>query len=281
MLPKGVTHIKGSKKGPKVGLIACTHGDETIGLHAFRKLKTYLKSHPLIKGEIFLITNNLKAKESKNRYCDINMNRLPPNALAQKNPKASELKRLQKLFPIMQDLDYVLDLHSTSTMAEPMVIILNQKIPQIAKTLGIQTIVCNMQKIQKGRPFISFCGNSKAVRLGIECGIHNSTEAKKVVHTASMNFLEKIGIIQGKKSSKKWPKSTLYKVSGSIVAPGKEYRLVRNFKPFELLTKGSIILQKEDGGKVTIAQDCHAFLPPKSRIIKYPDEELFFTIQKL
>lgn len=271
----GITIIKGSKPGPKVGIIACTHGDEPTGLSILRKLKT-LKP---VRGQLILIHNNIKATRLKKRFCDLNMNRLPTNALTQKAPTHYEVKRLQQLHTIIKDLDFALDIHTTSAMPEPFVVILNKTIPSIAKKLGIPTIISNMAKIQKDQAFISFCGGSKSVRIGIECGLHGTKEAKQTALQATMNFLSEIEIIK-KTAQAPWPRPTLFQLVGSIMAPERGYRLTRLLKPFEKLRKGEKILTKKGSTPVTIPLNCQVLLPPKTTTITYPNEELFFTIKQ-
>ena len=273
----GITIIKGSKAGPKVGIIACTHGNEPTGLSILRQLKTIKPAH----GTLILIHNNIKATRLKKRFCDLNMNRLPSNALSQKSPKQYEVKRLQQLYPILKNLDYVLDIHTTSAMPEPFVVILTKTIPTIAKKLGIPNIISNMAKIQKDKAFISFCGSSKAIRIGVECGIHGTKESRKTAQKAALNFLTEIGIIKKEKLSTTWPRPALYQLIGSIMAPQHGYKLTRLLKPFEKLKKGEHILTKKGSKPVTIPFSCQVLLPPKTTTIQYPNEELFFTIKQL
>lgn len=275
----GVTILQGSKNGPKVGIIAGTHGNETAGLSVFRKLEHQFAQNPLRKGQLVLIHNNLKATRLKKRFCDLNMNRLPSKAITQTRPKQYEIKRLQQLHPVIKDLDYVLDIHTTSAMPDPFVVILTKTVPSIAKRLGIPTIIGNMAKTQQNKAFISFCGGAKTVRVGIECGIHGTPESRETALSATINFLQEIDFIKDKSAST-WRKPTIFQLSGSVMAPARGYTLTRTLKPFEPLKKGETILLKKGFSPIKIAENCQVLLPPKNTTVQYPNEEIFFTIQQ-
>ncbi len=69
--------IEGKEKGPLIICIAALHGNEQLGIHAFRNVFSALQKHNIaIKGKLVGLCGNLPAIATSRRYIDFDMNRV-------------------------------------------------------------------------------------------------------------------------------------------------------------------------------------------------------------
>jgi predicted deacylase len=109
-----------------LAILAGVHGDERAGFLAFDRLIERLHLEPLLRGRLSLIPGNLRAagKKHPTRSAagqDLNRLFLDPNDLAAQGLEACgpDWERAQELAKLLQEVDVLLDLHSTCAPSEP------------------------------------------------------------------------------------------------------------------------------------------------------------------
>jgi succinylglutamate desuccinylase len=121
--------IEGAEPGPLVICIAAVHGNEHIGLHAFRNVFSAIQNHNIpLKGKLLGIVGNKKATQSNQRFLDYDLNRCWNDEHINKvlNPdigySAEEDEELYELIHLLEEElkgDYtdtiIVDLHATSS----------------------------------------------------------------------------------------------------------------------------------------------------------------------
>ncbi|MDH5608821.1 MAG: succinylglutamate desuccinylase/aspartoacylase family protein [Cyclobacteriaceae bacterium] len=120
--------IEGEMPGPLVICVAALHGNEQVGLHAFRNVYSAIKNHQIkFSGKLVGLAGNLKAIESNRRYIDYDLNRVwDDQSIAalldpEKPPQAEdeEFLELRSMIEAESQGDYSLkvlaDLHATSS----------------------------------------------------------------------------------------------------------------------------------------------------------------------
>lgn len=71
-----IDHIKGIKSGPTVVFFGGIHGNETAGVFALKAVFNEIRTKKIgISGEVYAISGNLGALESKQRFQDEDLNR--------------------------------------------------------------------------------------------------------------------------------------------------------------------------------------------------------------
>lgn len=101
-----------SKKTNKsIALVALTHGDEVIGLHILNEfILKILEKKLILNGDLYLILANRDAYLKNQRYLDVDLNRV----YGKKLPSTLiEEKRVQKIKPIIDKCDYIVDIHQS------------------------------------------------------------------------------------------------------------------------------------------------------------------------
>ena len=119
-----VTTIDSGKSGPHVMLSAVVHGNELCGAIAL----DYLMRHEVrpIQGKLTLAFMNVAAYESfdetnptVSRYVDEDFNRLWTREVLEGDRDSVELRRARAVRPIVDEIDYLLDIHRHSLIQAP------------------------------------------------------------------------------------------------------------------------------------------------------------------
>lgn len=119
--------IEGSEDGPLIICIAALHGNEQIGLHAFRNVFSAIQSHEIpFKGKLVGLIGNVKATMGNQRFLDYDLNRCWNDAhidavvRENKNDEAEDEELLELIQMIELETagshseTIVIDLHATS-----------------------------------------------------------------------------------------------------------------------------------------------------------------------
>ena len=136
LLPSHVWHLSDqTKAGPTTVILAGTHGDELGGIDTVRQLlkRLGLLNKPSgtfhvkgVNGNLYLGFGNPEAilRNTRSASDGLNLNRsFSINELA-KDPSVQDredLKRARELAPLLQQTDFLFDLHCTSTPSEPFI----------------------------------------------------------------------------------------------------------------------------------------------------------------
>lgn len=92
--------IKGKVPGKTSIIMAGTHGNETCGIVAFKKI---LPNLTVESGKVIFVLGNPKAIKMNTRFSELNLNRafLPAHKYSKKNKNSYEYIRAQKLKKIL------------------------------------------------------------------------------------------------------------------------------------------------------------------------------------
>lgn len=123
---------------PQIAIVGCLHGDEAIGKRVFEHYQQ--AGTPGLR----LILANTKALNKNQRFIDEDLNRCFPG-----DPNGShEQKVAAKLLPHLSDIDYVIDLHSTTSSLRmtPIVLHLSSKIRTVVNLCESYEIVLMGQR---------------------------------------------------------------------------------------------------------------------------------------
>jgi succinylglutamate desuccinylase len=198
-LPAGVRIIDSGKKGPTVGIQACTHGDEKAGLAALQFLEETFADNPqrLLHGSLILIVGNIEAMKQGKRGISADMNRsfrTDADFLANADVNSNEFMRSRELMPVLEQCDYHLDIHSTSTPSETFSITLEpdakhrhlcEHMPTSFASEGWQLVI-----VGAVMHYVEMHGGTG---LTVECGAHTNPEGAAVAVQATQQFLQMLG----------------------------------------------------------------------------------------
>lgn len=291
---RGATHVvevDSGRAGPNVGIIACTHGNEPAGLSAINYL---LSDLTLTCGKLYFIIGNPKAAEcyfdancndgkEQSRYIDCNLNRLPAiDELA--NSNVYEYKRAQELMPVLQRLDGVLDLHSTSSDAPPMLLCVDETSVKLVmdSLFPFPYIITDIEEYISGKFLIEYCEKAK-VKILAECGQHESLDASQRAIDISLAFLHRMGLVQNLKPEAMHNEVTFYRAKEAMFLPQDcgEFKLRKVIEPFEFIEKGQEVACNGNDTVATSPQEGYAIMCPETQNTLDSSEAVLFLCDKI
>lgn len=281
---RGVIRIEGAKQGPTVGLTVCTHGNEIAGLAAAKYILKHKEN--IRKGTIFIVVNNLQAAERhfkkpspKNRFIDVDLNRLSEEAMQKDSSMMYEINRAKELMPVWNRFDFAVDIHSTTLDTKPLIIAPAEGLrTEIVHGIPIHTCISNITNVQVGVPAINYYGNRTAsYAFGVECGSHKKPESFELAERTTAALLSNLEMLAVKADPQK-ENYTTYTVFDSILFPNKSYELVRVFKNFEFLKEGTVIARGAEGAVITAPVDCHTLFASRKKPSDLNSEVMFLAL---
>jgi len=274
----GIMALDSGVAGPTVAILACTHGNEPVGLDVLEYLLSDLR---LERGRLLAILVNIEAAKTDRRYIDHNMNRVPDNLAEWAGSVEGE--RLAALLPLLNEVDGgVLDLHSTSAEAPAMLICVDDHGQEMAAcpTLPFDHVLSGITPFLSGRFIIEHCANAP-LKLLAECGQHQCPEAANRGIAISLAFLRKLGMVEWHGAAEAERASNpkhFYRVKASVSLPeaaSDPFRLLQCVEPFEYLQKGQKIAC--NGNEQVVAPcDGYAIMCPKTEQVLDKREALLF-----
>lgn len=262
---KGALLLQGKKNSPMVGVTICTHGNELCGLSAAKYLIDEY-SYGNLNTTVLIVINNLVAAEkqvyglqndsSKNRFVDLNMNRLPSDLHERTSINYYEVERAIELLPIWNKFDLSLDFHSTTQDCEGMLIDINNNFPlYLSADFGITKLIKNIANIQVGKPASAYYGSSAdSITCSIECGQHHKKETFEMAGNIIKEFIKNL---EGAKQDNVAYSYEEYYICDSVIFPDTTYELVETFENFAKISKGTL-LAKGNGPYIHSNIDGHA-----------------------
>lgn len=279
----GVLQIEGPAPGPSLGIMAMTHGNEPAGLAAFYSLlQASALQEQLRCGTVYLILNNLEAgqryfEEAEDlsftahyRFVDQDMNRMQVPVQGSVPGDSSEVRRVNALLPLYQQLDVVLDLHSTSAPSAPMLIEIDPSLPPL-HVPGVEIMLRGILDHLVGKALVSLCSQAKGYVL--ECGSHEEPASLQVAQEASWRLLEQLGMVAPRPHQP--TPLTCYDIYRAVIFPDESYQLERLLHSFEFLPAGTLLAQGA-GEPIVVEQDSWVIMPPPRLKPVHPGSEFLY-----
>lgn len=209
---------------PEYTVVACVHGDETCGWHAFNRLKAGDVS---LSAPVKFVLANERAFKLGYRYCDADLNRVMPG------DETSEKHEVRLAARLRRELagTTVIDFHSTESKGCPYVIVTGEDEAsfRLARSTGLDRVV-DMSQIGGGV-------TEHVPGVAVECGYYDDEDASTTAYRILLHFFAAEGLLD-----RPYARSTpeVYKVFGD--APGRCFRFVAdNFRRVE---EGEVFAEK-------------------------------------
>lgn len=258
-------------------LLWATHWDEPSGyysnlelLESFQQGKIILETWKLI----IVTKNNYQAFQENVRYIDIDLNRVMTRESILK--QWFEYQRATEIMQLLDESDYLLDLHSTSGKSEPF-LFSEKYCLEIAKSLWVSDIVVGWADIWEKSILTDnewYMHANGKTWFTLEAWSHDNAQWKQVCYQASLNFLSYFGNID-KRYFQETKKLFMVELYDAYIAQTNQIQYcideVENFTQFR---ENQIILQ--DWDFELIAWQKWVMVMPwlESKIQKW--EEVFF-----
>ena len=167
---------------PDYTVVACVHGDETCGWHAFNRLKA---SDISLQAPVKFVLANERAFKLGYRFCDADLNRVMPG------DSDSERHEVRLAASLRRELEgtKVLDFHSTESRGCPYVIVTgnDEASLHLAQSTGLDRVV-DMSHLGGGV-------TEHVEGVAVECGYYDEEGAASTAHRVLLHFLAAEGLI--------------------------------------------------------------------------------------
>jgi len=282
---------------PTIGIVACTHGGETVWIHVIQKLEKSIRGkRHLIKGKIVFILANIEAYKKNiklqkhscltrkdiinSRYIEENLNRCCDTLLLQ-HPHTYERKRANELTSVLNELDIVVDIHSTTQPSWSMTLHTKKSYEQFKNIFNTDEVYLNLIDTIKGKPLLTITENAGGIGIGIEtwCQLDTSWYTTWLdniyrillsFNMISKDMIDEKNILLPKKANQQ------YMIIGSIMKNNTTFKPIKPFKNLEKVKKWSPIAHENDK-MIYAEQDCLIIMPGMNK----PWEEYCFLAKPL
>jgi predicted deacylase len=219
-------HVETLGDGPPAyTILACVHGDETCGWHAFNRLKA---SDVTLNAPVKFVLANERAFKLGRRFCDVDLNRvMPGDAQSEKHEERLAARLVHEL-----EGTTVIDFHSTESKGCPYAVVTGGDAAsrRLARSTGLDRVV-DMSQLPGGV-------TRHVPGVAVECGYYDDEDAATAAHRILRHFLTVEGLIEGEAAPST---PTLFKVTGE--AAGRGYTFVgENFRRVE---EGEVFAEKD------------------------------------
>lgn len=269
----GITRISSASSLPRphVGILGAIHGNEVCGLAVLRRLRERSEASELgpCAGTWVLVHGNPGASEQRRRFSrgGADLNRLfdfgferdlVPERWSPEHERAHELRS------VLEDLDVLLDLHST-TWPTPAFAIINDvpRSADLARRMGFEFVTTGwgrpgllMDKVsigvmqRRGRPAVS-----------VECGQHDDPDTIEAAWGCTLRFLTATGTLAGgAHSSEEKPDPTFLEVVEIVSRPSEGFKFVRPIRGLQQLEAGEV-LAADRIAELRVREACYILMP--------------------
>jgi predicted deacylase len=274
---EGVWRFESNTPGRNVLITALIHGNELCGAWALKGLLEH-GVRPAA-GTLTLAFCNLAAFDAfdpatpdASRFVQEDMNRVwRSDTLA--NPQSIEARRAAALLPLVQQADWLLDLHSMHESGAPL-LLTGPHPHNIALARALQApqhVVVDVghQDGVRMRDYGRFgqAHDNGTRSLLIECGYHGESQSRRVAQDITARFLQVSGCVAQEALPHDWwlpvpAQQQVLRVTGAVVAKSSAFAFARPLAGLEKIASAGTPVAVNDGQAVTTPyDDCVLIMP--------------------
>jgi len=282
---EGVWQFDSGVPGRHVMVSALVHGNELCGAWAIKEL---LEAGVRPRcGTLTLAFCNLAAFDrfdpadhDASRFVEEDLNRQwLPERMAEAG--TLERRRAQALRPLVEQADWLLDLHSMHEPGAPLLLTGTQpRNLALARALRAPMHVvvdaghkdgARMRDFGRfGLPDEQAAGTRS---LLVECGFHGHESSRTVARDQCVRFLVEAGTLDAEAAARLLPgwrqpdamHQWVLQVTGAVVARSERFRFTEPFAGLELIEKAGTVIGDNDGEPVTTPHDDCVLIMPSAR----------------
>lgn len=187
--------LDSGKPGPHVAIMGGVHGNEPCGVHGVHWALDHLT--PPLQGRVTVILGNRAAVEAQKRFLDYDLNRLYNNDVLHLS-QGREAARVEEIKQALTNVDYLLDIHSTTTPTIPLTCSSDSsKHLALCSVLPVGFMTTGWGGKILGLAGEEYLDSQGGVGITIECGSHLESSVNKVAEQAIIRFLQATGMLPG------------------------------------------------------------------------------------
>lgn len=290
--------IEGNPPGPLIVCMAAIHGNEQVGIHAFRNVHSSIINHNIpFKGKILGIVGNVKATQCNRRYIDYDLNRAWTTDNLQRiyqNPhefaEDEEVKIILDTIKKEENDSYtekiLVDLHSTSSDKGNFIVIPKDTSEHpIIRALHLPTVV-GFHKYLQGT-LLEFFHQRGYLAFAFEGGMMGTKDVYQLHTSGLWEILEKSGSVTHhdhevedhyirklQKVSSNLPRRVTVKYR-HVISKNDGFRMLPGFHNFQPIHKGQLLAYLRDK-EIQSPMDGMIFMP----LYQPEGEDGFFIVEE-
>lgn len=277
------TTFDSGKPGPHVMVNAVTHGNELCGAIAIDYL--FRSDIRPLHGKLTLSFANVEAylsfdpaNPTASRFVEEDFNRLWSEEVLDGPRDSVELRRARQMRPLIDSVDYLLDIHSMQHPTAPLMLCGPlEKGVALARALKHPEIVVSDKGHAAGRRlrdyrFFSDPGDPRNALL-IECGQHWEKSSETVALDNALRFLGHYGTIgratmDRHLSTQNLPPQKVIQVTDPVTVKNENFRFVKDYKGLEVIEKKGSLLGHDGDEPVYTPYDRCVLIMPSRRLTR-------------
>ncbi len=273
-----VWRFDSGQPGPNVMVSAIVHGNEPCGVIALDWLMQG-DVRP-VAGTLTLAFMNVEAYRAfdpddpnRTRWIDEDMNRVWGREVLEGDRTSIELERAREVRPVLEDIDYLLDLHSMQHRAPPLMMTgRHRKSKDLAAKIGVPERVVGDAGHASGRRMRDFGAfddaRSAKVALLIECGQHWQISTGDLAIEATVRFLAATGTISQDRigSFEVPPPQKTFTVVEAVTIESEAFTFAKAFSGGEVLPKAGTLIGHDGDRAVRTPGDNTMLVMPSTRL---------------
>lgn len=277
-----VATIESGKPGPHVLINALAHGNELCGaIVVDRLLHTGLKP---ACGRLSLSFANIAAYRRFNpaspgmsRFIDEDFNRVWDGATLDGPRRSAELTRARAMRPIIDTVDFLLDLHSMQHATPPLMLSgMTDKSLALARRLGTPEFIVRDHGHTAGKRLLDYNGfgdpNSPKAALLAECGQHWASASADVALDIAWRFLAATGMLPPADAALRLGPAPVPQrvitVTEAITIESGRFDFVTPYRGLEVIPQAGTVIGHDGGREVRTPYDNCVLIMPSRRLMR-------------
>ncbi len=266
--------------GPNVMVSAIVHGNEPCGVIALEWL--FENDIRPDSGTLTLAFMNVAAYHAfdpadpnATRWLDEDMNRVWAENVLEGDRTSRELERAREVRPILEDIDFLLDIHSMQHLAPPLMMAgRHQKAKNLARKIGVPERVVGDIGHAAGKRMRDYSGfddpTSPKTALLIECGQHWEAGAGDLAIDSTRRFLVATGSIKSDRFEPfaDVPEQGFYTVSAPVTIQSDSFSFAEAYRGGEVIAKKGTLIGHDGDRPIHTEADNTMLVMPSKRLWK-------------
>jgi predicted deacylase len=276
-----VTSWDSGRPGPHAMVNAVTHGNELCGAIAVDLLlREGIRPR---RGRLTLGFANVAAYRAfdprtptASRFVDEDFNRVWDETTLGGPRHSVELARARQMRPLIDTVDYLLDIHSMQHATEPLMMVgLLDKSVDLARRVGVPATIVRDAGHASGRRLRDYGGfgdaRSPKTALLAECGQHWERRAAALAIETAFRFLAALGMIEAATVARYGaagspPPQRVIRVTDAVTIASDRFEFVRDFRGMEVLPQAGTLLGRDGDREVRTPYDNCVLIMPSPRL---------------
>ncbi|GJL85760.1 MAG: succinylglutamate desuccinylase [Micavibrio sp.] len=285
--------FEGAAEGPSFTAFGAVHGNEKCGTQALTRILKHIEDGDIeiIAGKFTTIPIcNPRAYKQDVRFVERNLNRFMS---PKENPEHYEDHLDNVICPVLDQTDFLLDLHSYSSQGEPFILLdfAESETANFGKMLGVPRCIYGWADAMKKSDDVvdkhqsmgtcEYTREQGGVALTMECGTHGYERAADFAFEAVLNALEslKIAKVNPDLHIMDLPNENHFniKMRGARLKQ-KDGDFTEDWTNMHPVKEGTVIARYDDGEELIIPKDGYVVLPNRKAGIGH--EWFFWGIEQ-